>query len=134
MGASHEIRKASRARAPDSPSSSEHRDVRTARPDVESAATMKSILFRKYGPPDLFKLGDVAKPVPAAGEVLVRIHASSINSWDAGFLWGEFPNRFILGHTEERSSSAWHEDWRYTRLKWLFGRARRQRQKSSGTS
>jgi len=58
---------------------------------------MKSILFSEYGPPDVLKVGDVAKPVPNSDEVLLKIHASSINSWDPGLLRGEFPNRLIFG-------------------------------------
>ena len=63
---------------------------------------MKSILFNKYGPPNVLKFGDVAKPVPKADEVLLRIHASSINSWDPGLLRGEFPNRLIFGLTKPK--------------------------------
>jgi NADPH:quinone reductase-like Zn-dependent oxidoreductase len=58
---------------------------------------MKSILFSKYGPPDVLKLGDVAKPVPKVDEVLLKIHASSINSWDTDLLRGELTNRIIFG-------------------------------------
>jgi NADPH:quinone reductase-like Zn-dependent oxidoreductase len=58
---------------------------------------MKSILFNKYGPPEVLKLVETTKPVPKADEVLLKIHASSINSWDLGLLRGEFPNRLIFG-------------------------------------
>jgi NADPH:quinone reductase-like Zn-dependent oxidoreductase len=43
---------------------------------------MKAIAYRKYGPPHVLKLEDLAKPVPQDGEVLVKIHAASINSRD----------------------------------------------------
>ncbi|MEZ4522040.1 MAG: NAD(P)-dependent alcohol dehydrogenase [Thermomicrobiales bacterium] len=43
---------------------------------------MKAIVYDRYGPPDVLRLEDVAKPVPADDDVLVRVHAASINSWD----------------------------------------------------
>ncbi len=59
---------------------------------------MKAIVFTKYGSPSLLKLKDVAKPVPKNGEVLIKIHVSSINSWDWEFLNGvPFVNRLMFG-------------------------------------
>jgi NADPH:quinone reductase-like Zn-dependent oxidoreductase len=43
---------------------------------------MKTIVYRKYGPPDVLQLEDVAKPVPQDDEILIRVHAASINSRD----------------------------------------------------
>jgi NADPH:quinone reductase-like Zn-dependent oxidoreductase len=40
---------------------------------------MKAIVYRTYGSPDVLKLEEVDKPVPADDEVLVRVHASSVN-------------------------------------------------------
>ena len=42
---------------------------------------MKAITFTKYGSPDLLHLEEVATPKPNDDEALVKIHASSINSW-----------------------------------------------------
>jgi NADPH:quinone reductase-like Zn-dependent oxidoreductase len=43
-------------------------------------------------------LRDAAKPVPKDGEVLVRVHAASINDWDWGALQGtDFVNRLMFG-------------------------------------
>jgi NADPH:quinone reductase-like Zn-dependent oxidoreductase len=49
---------------------------------------MRAIVFDRYGPPDLLHLEDIPKPVPGAGELLVRVHAASINSWDWDLLRG----------------------------------------------
>jgi len=40
---------------------------------------MKAIVLREYGGPEVLRLEDVAKPEPAAGEVLVEVHAVSVN-------------------------------------------------------
>ena len=49
---------------------------------------MKAIVFTEYGSPDSLQLKDVPKPVPKSDEVLVKVHASSINSWDWEFQSG----------------------------------------------
>jgi NADPH:quinone reductase-like Zn-dependent oxidoreductase len=43
---------------------------------------MKAFVLRSYGPPEVLVMQDVAKPVPAGDEVLVRIRATSVNPWD----------------------------------------------------
>jgi len=43
---------------------------------------MKAIVCTKYGSPDVLQLNEVAKPVPKDNEVLIKIHAASINSRD----------------------------------------------------
>lgn len=44
--------------------------------------------MESYGAPDVLKLKDVATPTPKANEVLVRVHAASVNDWDWGLLQG----------------------------------------------
>ena len=59
---------------------------------------MKAIVFTRYGLPDNLALKDVPEPSPKDEEVLVRVHASSINSWDWEFLNGTpFINRLMFG-------------------------------------
>ncbi|MFC1868313.1 NAD(P)-dependent alcohol dehydrogenase [Thermodesulfobacteriota bacterium] len=59
---------------------------------------MKAIVFTKYGPPDGLELKEVPKPTPKDDELLIRVHASSINSWDWEFLNGiPFINRLMYG-------------------------------------
>ena len=49
---------------------------------------MKAIVYRKYGSPDVLHLEDVDKPIPKDDEVLIKIHATSINSYDVDLLKG----------------------------------------------
>jgi NADPH:quinone reductase-like Zn-dependent oxidoreductase len=44
---------------------------------------MKAIVCTKYGSPDVLKLKDVAKPAPKDDEVLIQVHAVSINFADS---------------------------------------------------
>ncbi len=44
---------------------------------------MKAAVCRRYGPPDAVTAGDVPKPVPGGGEVLVRVHAATAAWWTA---------------------------------------------------
>ncbi|MCZ6854541.1 MAG: NAD(P)-dependent alcohol dehydrogenase, partial [Gammaproteobacteria bacterium] len=50
---------------------------------------MKAIVFTEYGSTDVLQLKEVATPVPSEDEVLVKIHAASINDWDWGLMHGE---------------------------------------------
>jgi len=47
---------------------------------------MKAIVCPKYGSLDVLQLQEVAKPAPREDEVLIRIHAASINSRDWRFM------------------------------------------------
>ena len=47
---------------------------------------MKAAVVTRYGPPDVIQIRDVPKPAPAAGEVLVRVHATTVNRTDSGQL------------------------------------------------
>lgn len=59
---------------------------------------MKAIVFSEYGSPDRLQLNDVPRPDPNDDEVLVQVHASSVNSWDWEFLNGvPFVNRLMFG-------------------------------------
>jgi NADPH:quinone reductase-like Zn-dependent oxidoreductase len=43
---------------------------------------MKAIVCDRYGPPDVLTLAEVAKPVPKANEVLIKVRAASLNAFD----------------------------------------------------
>ncbi len=59
---------------------------------------MKAIVFTQYGSPDVLELKEVPKPAPKDSELLIRVHASSVNSWDWEYLNGTpFINRFMFG-------------------------------------
>ena len=49
---------------------------------------MKAIVYHKYGPPNVLRLEEVQKPTPRDDEVLVKVHAASVNSWDWDLLRG----------------------------------------------
>jgi len=57
---------------------------------------MKAIVCTKYGPPDVLQFKEVEKPVPNDGEILVKIHAASLNTLDLATR-GPFLARIITG-------------------------------------
>jgi NADPH:quinone reductase-like Zn-dependent oxidoreductase len=62
---------------------------------------MKAMRFHEYGGPDVLRYEDVEQPTPGAGEVRLRVAATSFNGVDAGirggYLQGPFP--VTLPHT-----------------------------------
>jgi NADPH:quinone reductase-like Zn-dependent oxidoreductase len=50
---------------------------------------MKAFVLRAYGSPEQLELRELATPVPAAGEVLVRVGATSVNPYDWHLMRGE---------------------------------------------
>ncbi|HEX9162881.1 MAG TPA: NAD(P)-dependent alcohol dehydrogenase, partial [Thermoanaerobaculia bacterium] len=59
---------------------------------------MKAVVFTRYGSADVLELKGVEKPAPGNDQVLIRVHAASINDWDWGALQGTpFVNRLMFG-------------------------------------
>jgi NADPH2:quinone reductase len=63
---------------------------------------MKAMIIREFGGPERFELADMPRPSPAAGQVLVRVRATSVNPVDfkirrAG-AWAKVPLPAILGY------------------------------------
>ena len=50
---------------------------------------MKAIIYTNYGTPDVLRIAEVNKPNPKNNEVLVKVFASSLNSWDWDMLKGK---------------------------------------------
>jgi NADPH:quinone reductase-like Zn-dependent oxidoreductase len=49
---------------------------------------MKAVVYCDYGPPDVLRIADVARPTPGDDELLVKIHAVAINPLDWHYLRG----------------------------------------------
>ncbi len=69
---------------------------------------MKASVNTKYGPPEVLEVKEVAKPLPKDNEVLIKIHATTVNRTDCGFRNPEYfivrivgglfkPRKHILG-------------------------------------
>ncbi len=54
---------------------------------------MKAIVYTQYGPPEVLTVKNVEKPVPLVNEVLIKIHAATMNRTDCGF---RKPEYFII--------------------------------------
>ena len=71
---------------------------------------MRAAVCTRYGPPEVLRIEEVEKPVPKDDEVLVKIHASTVNSSDC-FVRSGIPSaplvmqlmmRTVLGFTRPR--------------------------------
>ncbi len=51
---------------------------------------MRAAIYTEYGTPEVVRLADIPVPVPAKDEVLVRVHASTVNRTDTGFRTAEY--------------------------------------------
>jgi NADPH:quinone reductase-like Zn-dependent oxidoreductase len=76
--------------APNATTSGRVAAVRVDAPETVTArkATMKAIIQDKYGPPDVLELGKIDQPTVKDDEVLVRVHATTVNRTDCGFRAG----------------------------------------------
>ena len=59
---------------------------------------MRAVVFDRYGPPEVLRVEEIARPAPKEGEVLVKVHATTVNRSDCGFRGAErFFTRFFTG-------------------------------------
>src|SRR6266513_4073503 len=61
------------------------------------ANPMKAIRYCEYGSPDVLKLDEMEKPVPNDNEVLVRVHAASLNALEASVIRDLWVIRLMSG-------------------------------------
>ncbi|WP_260870881.1 NAD(P)-dependent alcohol dehydrogenase [Paenibacillus xylanexedens] len=58
-------------------------------PGEQSNHAMNALVYDTYGTPEVLRLEKVAIPVPKDHEVLIEVHATSVNSWDWDLLRGK---------------------------------------------
>lgn len=51
---------------------------------------MRAAVYTRYGPPEVVQVKEVEKPAPKDDEVLIRIHAATVNRTDCGFRKPEY--------------------------------------------
>ena len=68
---------------------------------------MRAAWFEDFGPAtDVLQVGEIDKPVPGPGEVLVRLHSSAVNPSDVKKRAGSFPNLLDDGFVIPNSDGA----------------------------
>jgi NADPH:quinone reductase-like Zn-dependent oxidoreductase len=66
---------------------------------------MKASFIRKFGAAEVLEYGELPDPVPAPGEVLIDIHAASINAADWKMRAGQYPAKIEFPHVLGRDFS-----------------------------
>jgi NADPH:quinone reductase-like Zn-dependent oxidoreductase len=71
---------------------------------IERTITMKAIVQNDYGSPDVLAFQEISRPVMQDGEVLVRVHASSVNAGDYFSMKGSpWLARFSVGFPKPKN-------------------------------
>jgi NADPH:quinone reductase-like Zn-dependent oxidoreductase len=64
---------------------------------------MKAAVHTSYGPPNVVRIAEVEKPTAKDNQVLVKVHATTVNRTDSGLRAAKpFVNRFFTGFTRPR--------------------------------
>src|SRR5512143_599376 len=59
---------------------------------------MRAVVHDRYGPPDVLRVELVERPIPGPDQLLVEVHASTVNRTDCGFRAAKpFIVRFFAG-------------------------------------
>ena len=66
---------------------------------------MKASFFRRYGGPEVLEYGEMPEPEPRAGELLIEIHAASINAADWKMRAGHYGASVTFPHIPGRDFS-----------------------------
>ena len=73
---------------------------------ADETVLMKAIVYHCYGSPDVLEFADIEKPTPADTEVLVKVHAASVNPLDWHYMRGSpYLMRLGSGFGTPKSSS-----------------------------
>lgn len=71
---------------------------------------MKAVVYDKYGPPEVLRVQDVAKPVPKQNEILIRVRAAEATKADCELrcfrfpvFWFWLPLRLVMGLRRPRN-------------------------------
>ncbi len=69
-----------------------------------SFSAVQAIVYRTYGSPDVLRCEEIEQPIPAADEVLIEVHAASVNPFDWHFMRGEpYLFRLMIGLGKPKS-------------------------------
>jgi len=53
---------------------------------------MKAVMLKSYGGPDVMRVGETARPIPAEGQVRIKVMATSVNRADLSQREGHYPS------------------------------------------
>lgn len=77
---------------------------------TQAQITMKALTYERYGPPDVIRVEEVPRPTPKPDELLIRVHASAVNTSDWRVRAAAFPGitalpaRLIFGLFRPRNT------------------------------
>jgi NADPH:quinone reductase-like Zn-dependent oxidoreductase len=71
---------------------------------------LRAAVYTRYGPPEVVRLAEVARPAPAPDELLISTRATTVNRTDCGVRAAEpFIVRFFTGLRRPRRTILGHE-------------------------